>query len=291
MNADPLITTLIDLDRAIARPNFKLILGGGFGLYLKQVHLQRQATVRTLLTGELWPSPRATEDLDVFLPTEFLMSLTEMQGLRDALNRIGFGPVEEAKFLHFVKPWGIRGQVKIDMLTGPLDTASMAKLQVKPPRVRPRGNLELHAYLTEEALDFEESLFVLSLDGVGSDKRVGAVTVYIPQPFTFLLMKLHAFADRLKNEPLDAKNIDRSRHHSLDVYRIVAMLTQAEFDQVRQLAKKHSASPPLARAREIIREHFSSPTAMGLIRLREHALFTQRMDAAGLVKNLADLFA
>ncbi|HET6249125.1 MAG TPA: hypothetical protein VFE47_15630 [Tepidisphaeraceae bacterium] len=33
-------TTLIDLAHAIRRPDFKLILGGGFGLYLKQLHLQ-----------------------------------------------------------------------------------------------------------------------------------------------------------------------------------------------------------------------------------------------------------
>jgi hypothetical protein len=56
MNADPLITTLIDLDRAIGQPSFKFILGGGFGLYLKQIHLQ-QANAQTVLPGDLWPSP------------------------------------------------------------------------------------------------------------------------------------------------------------------------------------------------------------------------------------------
>jgi hypothetical protein len=285
MNADPLITTLIDLDSAIGQPSFKFILGGGFGLYLKQIHLQ-QANARTLLPGDLWPLPRATEDLDFFLPTEIIASLEEMARLRQALDRIGFKPVEEAKFLHFSKPWEPAGRVKIDMLTGPIDLIAKAKLKVTPPRVRPRGDLELHAYLTEEALDFEESLFAITLDGVGSDKQSGTVTVRIPQPFTFLLMKLHAFADRMNDA-----NVDLGRHHSLDVYRIVAMLTEAEFNQVRQTVNKHSASRPLARGREIVREHFASPTAMGLIRLREHALFTPRMDAAALVKNLKDLFA
>lgn len=285
MNADPLITTLIDLDRAIGQPRFKFILGGGFGLYLKQIHLQ-QTNVRTMLPGDLWPSPRATEDLDFFLPTEIVASLEDMTKLRQALDRIGFKPVEEAKFLHFSKPWEPAGRVKIDMLTGPIGPIAKSKLKVTPPRVRPRGDLELHAYLTEEALDFEESLFTVTLDGVGSDKQPGTVTVNIPQPFTFLLMKLHAFADRMNDA-----NVDLGRHHSLDVYRIVAMLTENEFNQVRQMVKKHSTSRPLARGREIISEHFSSPTAMGLIRLREHALFTPRMDVAELVKNLNDLFA
>lgn len=81
MNAGPLITTLIDLDRAIGQPSFKFILGGGFGLYVKQIHLQ-QTTVRTLFTGDLWPSPRATEDLDIFLPAEIVASLEDMTRLR-----------------------------------------------------------------------------------------------------------------------------------------------------------------------------------------------------------------
>ena len=290
MNAGPLITTLIDLDRAIGQPGFKFILGGGFGLYLKQIHLQ-QTSVRTVLRGDLWPSPRATEDLDFFLPTEIVASLEEMTRLRQALDRIEFKPVEAAKFLHFSKPWEPAGRVKIDMLTGPIGPIIKSKLKGTPPRIRPRGKLQLHAYLTEEALAFEESLLAITLDGVGSDKRPGAVTVHIPQPFTFLLMKLHAFADRLRDEPLDPENIYRSRDHSLDVYRIVAMLTEPEFNQVRQMVHEHSTSRPLARAREIICEHFSSRTAMGLIRLREHALFTPRMDAAVLAKNLNELFA
>ncbi len=72
MNSDPLITTVLDLLAVIARPEFKLILGGGYGLYLKQLHLQSSQGARTLLPGELWPYPRATEDIDVFLPTEIL---------------------------------------------------------------------------------------------------------------------------------------------------------------------------------------------------------------------------
>jgi hypothetical protein len=262
MNADPLITTLIDLYDAMARSDFKLILGGGFGLYLKQLHLQRQIGLRTLLPGELWPLPRATEDLDVFLPTEVVVSLADMQALRAALDQLGFKPVEEAKFLHFVKPWGTGGRVKIDMLTGPIDTASATKVQILPPRVRPRGKVELHAYLTEEALDFELSLLPLTVEGIGSDGKAGQAIVFIPQPFTFLLMKLHAFADRAENA-----DSDLGRHHALDVYRIVAMLTEEEYALVRLGVENHTTSDPVHRAREIIAKYFSSPTAMGMIRM------------------------
>jgi hypothetical protein len=286
MNADPLVTTLIDLVRSVTQPDFRLILGGGFGLYLKQLHLQRQAAIRTLLPGEFWPYPRATEDLDVFIPTEFLVNLDSMRILRTALNHLDFVPVEKAKFLHFVKHWPNGGQVKIDMLTGPLtNKATRAKLRLSPPRVRPRGNLELHAYLTKEALDIESSLLPLEVEGIGSDGLAGRVMVYVPQSFTFLLMKLHAFADRV-----DDDHADLGRHHALDVYRVVAMLTEEDHTAVRQSIEKHAASRPIHRTREIVATYFSSSSAMGIIRLKEHPLFTARMDAAIVIRELTDLF-
>ena len=183
-----------------------------------------------------------------------------------------------------MKPWAGGGRVKIDMLTGPMSAGLRAKLKITPPRVRPRGVLELHAYLTEEALDFESSLFPLTIEGIGS-KGTAQIVVHIPQPFTFLLMKLHAFADRV-----DDADSDLGRHHALDVYRVIAMLNEREYEIVRQNIEKHSVSPPVRRAREIVTTHFSSPAAMGVIRMREHALFGARMNVVRLIDTLVDLF-
>ncbi|MGA2230383.1 MAG: hypothetical protein ABSH22_05745 [Tepidisphaeraceae bacterium] len=286
MNADPLVTTLIDLARSVTQPDFRLILGGGFGLYLKQLHLQRQSAIRTLVPGELWPYPRATEDLDVFIPTEFLVNLDSMRILRAALDRLGFVPVERAKFLHLVKQWPNGWRVKIDMLTGPLpDEAGRTKLKLSAPRVRPRGSLELHAYLTKEALDIESSLLPLPIDGAGSDGIAGQLTVFVPQAFTFLRMKLHAFADRVNDDQADL-----GRHHALDVYRLIAMLTEEEQIAVRRGIAKHAASKPIQRAREIAALYFSSSSAMGIIRLKEHPLFNARMQAEAVINELAYLF-
>lgn len=285
MNTDPLVTTLLDLNREINRADFKMILGGGFGLYLNQIHRQKQNDLRTLIPGDLWPYPRATEDLDVFLPTELVIDLEQMQAMRSALDRLGFAPVADAKFLHFSKPWGGSGRVKIDMLTGPIvDPESLAKIQIKGPRVRPLGNVQLHAYLTDEAIDFDRALVPIVVDGVGSDGRRGSMTVFIPQPFTFLLMKLHAFSDRTEDP-----NKDLGRHHALDVYRIVAMLTEGEYDEVRASVTTHTKSQAVERARQIVSEGFSSATAIGITRLREHSLFTAAMDPNAMIRALADL--
>jgi hypothetical protein len=287
MNADPLITTMLDLTRAIDRHDFKLILGGGFGLYLKQLHRQNGKDVLTLIRGELWPQPRATEDLDVFLPTEIVIDLDRMRALRGALDALGFQPVEEARFLQFAKPWRDGGgRIKIDLLTGPIeDAAALARVRVTRPRVRPRGPLELHAYLADEAVEFDKSLLPLVINAVGSDGRQGTVTIHIPQPFTFLLMKLHAFADRTED-----RDRDLGRHHALDVYRIVAMLTADEYTEVRAKVELHEGSRAVARAREIVAGMFSSPTALGAIRIREHGLFANSTDLGPFIAALDDLF-
>ena len=151
--------------------------------------------------------------------------------------------------------------------------------------MRPRGELELHAYLTDEAIDLEESLLPLPLRGRGSDGQAGTAVVHIPQPFTFLLMKLHAFADRAKDA-----NRDLGRHHAADVYRIVAMLTSEEYDAVRAGIERHRGAPAVRRAREIVSTAFNSPTALGIVRLREHGSPAASAGVDPLIGALTDLF-
>jgi hypothetical protein len=176
--------------------------------------------------------------------------------------------------------------VKIDMLTGPIvDLEARKKVKITMPRVRPRGNLELHAYLTDEAIDFEKSLLELDISGTRSDGQAGSASIFVPQPFTLLLMKLHAVADRA-----DDADRDLGRHHALDVYRIVAMLTPEEYSAVHANTLLHRGSRAVQRACEIVNKFFHSTTAMGIIRLREHSLFTSAMKSEPLIDALRDLF-
>lgn len=71
-------TSLLDLLYELRDDNIPLILGGGYGLYLKQVHLQATLESPTLIAGELWPAPRATEDLDILLRTEIVLDAGRM---------------------------------------------------------------------------------------------------------------------------------------------------------------------------------------------------------------------
>ena len=93
----------------------------------------------------------------------------------------------------------------------------------------------------------------------------------MPNSFTYLLMKLHAFRDRMNDEE---KRL--ATHHALDIYRIVAMLTRDEYDLVQELSRRHARTPPVETARDVVSGLFSGERSTGMIRLLTGA------EAAGL---------
>ena len=94
-------TSLLDLLHEIEGEEIKLIIGGGFGIYLKIDFMQRQG-VRTLL--QEWPEPRSTNDLDLFLRPELLTESAKLKPLAEAIARLGYQVVPGAEKYQFVKP-------------------------------------------------------------------------------------------------------------------------------------------------------------------------------------------
>jgi hypothetical protein len=272
MADDTLRTALVELVRAASIDGIRIYLGGGYGLYLKQLHLVASRT-RTFLPTGAWPRPRATADLDIFLPTEIVSDLRQMTRLREILDRLAYQPV--AKFMHFQKEVA-QGHVRVELLTGPLRSEQRERVQIKRPRVRPRGAVELHAYLHEEAVALDVEPWPISLgDGV---------VVLIPNAFSLLVMKLHACRDRL-----DDPDRQLGRHHALDVYRVLAMLSEPEERLVRQLCHEHRADASVRRAAELAAELFADVTSRGALRMREHALASEDMQVERALELLGDL--
>ena len=75
-------TALLDLLYEIGDTGKKLIVGGGYGIYLKMDHLRR-TNVRTLLQN--WPEPRSTNDLDLFLRPELLIESESLKPLAEVV--------------------------------------------------------------------------------------------------------------------------------------------------------------------------------------------------------------
>lgn len=275
MADDTLRTALIDLVRAVSADGIRVFLGGGYGLYLKQVHLMETGQ-RTFLPIDAWPRPRGTPDLDIFLPTEIVVDLGNMVRLRNVLDELDYQPDPDARYMHFDKKLS-QGSVRVELLTGPIDSELRDKVQIKRPRVRPKGDVELHAYLTNEAVAIEVAPLSLPL--------AEGLSVLIPNAFTFLLMKLHACRDRLDDE-----NKQLGRHHALDVYRVVAMLTEAEVELFQKLRREHVDNAAVKRAAEIVVEIFADTIGRGVLRMREHELATAEMQVERMLELLSDLF-
>lgn len=260
MSADPFVDELIALDGALGG-EFPLIVGGGYGLVLRQRHL-RAVRART---RRPFPAARSTQDIDLFLTLEMLLDLRQIQRFRAALDAMGYVPVESAKYYQFVREMEYLGQkrsLKIDLLARvPEASLERAGLKADVRRVRNRSFRMLHAHATPEALTVEQSLLPLTLSSGGQ-----GATVFIPHPFSYLLLKLFALRDQLHN-------VEKrfGRYHAFDIFSTIAMTTRAEWEGAIALRNAYASAAPVVEAREIVAELFGSLAADGVQRLAEHA--------------------
>lgn len=282
---DPLFANLLDLLRELDARGIPLTVGGGFGLFLKRNHLER--TGAQTLFAEL-PGVRATNDIDLFLRAEVIADLARTKEVAGAITRLGYVPVEEAKYLQWRRPVTVGGttqEVKLDILVGPLGE-KRAQLQVNPPRVRPKGkSVGFHAYKTDEALFIEEQPVEVEVRGVLSGGAAYTASVFVPEAFPYLLMKLSAFADR----KADARK-DLGRHHALDAYAIIGMMTEAEYERARELASRCQDDKFYRRVCQVVAGDFASPTSLGLLRMREHPLFRGDFRVEEFISALGEFF-
>ena len=148
-------TALLELLEKIRESEIKLIIGGGFGIYLKTDHVKR-LDIRTLL--DQWPEPRSTNDLDLFLRPELLIESTKLKPMVSAITGLGYQVVPGAENYQFVKPGpgGTKaGSVKIDILTGPQSCFQGTRVKADPRRARPKPSVGMHAHPVDEALTLE----------------------------------------------------------------------------------------------------------------------------------------
>jgi hypothetical protein len=95
---DQLTASLLDLLHELDGQKIPIMVGGGFGLFLKRQHLN--STGQQTLFDRL-PELRSTNDLDLFLRVEVLADLSRTRLVAEAIRRLGYTVVEEAKFLQW----------------------------------------------------------------------------------------------------------------------------------------------------------------------------------------------
>jgi hypothetical protein len=290
---DPLYSSLLDLLFELRNFPPPLTVGGGFGLYLKRKYLEESGG-RTQIDPTLWPAIRSTNDLDVILRAEVLADVERVGVLRDVLERLQYIPVEKAKYMQFFKTTDDGEQtreVKVDLLVGPLGSFKES-LKISKPRVRPKAEKKgrLHAYDTPEAVGVEENPLSIQVEGRRSMGEEYQGLVHLPQAFPYMLMKLFAFRDHQTEKDKANKKKDLGRHHALDLYAIVAMMTEPEYEFAKTLRTKYADNDKVREAAEIIRQNFTEPESIGVLRLREHDLYNAVMDLKTFLDVLQEIF-
>ncbi len=276
---DAIITTVLDLDAALG-PDARLLLGGGLGLYLKQRHL-RAAGARTLIPWDDLPPARTTQDIDLFLRAEVIADPDRVLRHRGVLDALGFSAVPGAGWLKFQRE--IAGtRVLLDVMVGPLD-GHAASVKITGARARPKnlhGRVGLHAFSAPDALGVEHDPLSVPVDGRRSDGTEASCTVAVPQAFPYMLMKLGALRDRIHDQD---KNL--GRHHAMDLYRVIGLLTREEDDTSMMLAGRFADHPRVEAASRAVEDLFVPADGLGRLRLLEY----QRMNPDSVARVDPDL--
>ena len=282
---DPLETTLLDLLHALDGADLPLLLGGGYGLVLRNRYLQERGEPPLL---KISPPLRSTNDLDIFLRTELLADSRRLIPLKTALDILGFRVIDSARHYQFARRIQLSGyswDIKVDLLTRQPDPVEFPNLRFDARRVRPNPSLQLHAHTTPEARAVEDDNTLLRLQGRRSNGEVHSGMVALPSAYAFLMMKLFAFRDQWQQE-----HRDFGRKHALDIFSIVASITAKEFTQSQTLRERHRESAQGREAGRIASQMFGNTNASGAIRLREHPSFpgTAQMDL--FLETIRELF-
>ncbi len=140
--------------------------------------------------------------------------------------------------------------------------------------------------MTEEAVTLEENLQPIDI----SEDADSPLEIYLPRPFSYLVMKLFALRDRLEDEEKDF-----GAYHAFDVYRTVGMMTENEWNQAVGLRKRYRDAPKIREAAEIAGELFASLESVGVLRVRQHARATNITippeNLTSLVEDLQELLS
>lgn len=283
---DPLRTNLLDLLVELRGKKVPLTIGGGFGLYLKREHVEQSGRA-TLL--EHLPEPRSTSDIDLFIRVEIIVNPENFRLLGETVEHLGYEAIGSARYMQWVKTilvGGVPQKIKLDLLSGPSKKEHDPFLRIEDRRMKSKTKgIRLHTRFTEEALHVDEDLLQLTISGILSSGEPAEEIAFVPQAFSYLMMKLFAFRD-LKNK----KEKDMGRHHALDLYHIIAMMTEAEYQKTLDLAKQYCRHDKFQEACQIVHEDFSSITDIGILRLREHPLFRDPFELTEMIDVLAEIF-
>jgi len=215
-------------------PNF--LIAGGYGLFLKQRWLLAESA-QILVPMERWhnPEPRATKDLDVIVELDIIASPEHQQQIQKILEDQEYQVVPGNERWQFEKRITPGRSVILDFHS-PKPGPEHFNLRADGRRVKPKPSLKqtgIHGHENLEAVGCEFHPLTFANDNV---------QITVPNPVTGVIMKMVAMRDRLQKsrDPKQTEDSRRNeegeaRKHAGDVYRMLAMMTRDESDQVNEI--------------------------------------------------------
>lgn len=277
---DPLGEELIRLASELEQHQIPLIVGGGYGLFLKtKLLLESKEPTRI----NPFPSARSTEDLDFFLQAEIVSSDAKFRKIREVLD-LDYEPIKGAEYYQFKKKGATAGlprPIKVDFLASPPESEDLRRLvDVDVRRTAPKGkNRVLHAHTTEEAFLVESTALRLRLE-----KGSKHAEISIPHPFAYLFLKLNAVSDRVDDSI-------KGPYHAFDVYRIIAMMTEDEWNESISLGERNANHRQFGKATSIVAKLFANEESKGVILVKRFAAQSgDRPETDKLIEDLSALF-
>ena len=259
MTIDPLFSHLLEIASHPASEG--VILGGGYGIRVKQVYLREQGARTAIST---FPLARATQDLDLFLQMALFLQAERGKALRMLLDQLNYQ--ELTPKWQFSKPFDAAQpdiKVRVDLLSR--TPSATEKIRVRHPRVGVGTGINLHSYNTPEAFAVEDAPLRIPISGVLPNGSQVEANILVPHPYASLNMKLKAAHDWLRRERGEMEEKKNSERHVFDLYLLIAMMTEAELEEAAGLATRYSS---LLVAREICenaKELFGDKDAQGVV--------------------------
>jgi hypothetical protein len=224
----------------------------------------------------------------LFLRPEFIIEKKKLRPFSEAISRLGYQVVPGAEKYQFIKPGPggtYAGSIKIDILTGPQDCFKGTKVKVDNRRARPRPSVGIHAHPVDEAPTLDAGLLSIKLEGNLSSGDMYQSEVFLPHPYTFLMMKLFAFRDRL-----DDADKEYGRYHALDLYTIIATTGEEEWRFALDLRDQYRDNPHMLDAGRLVSKYFSTLSSLGMVRLRESTYYRTELQLDEFMSTLLELF-
>ncbi|MCX5658602.1 MAG: hypothetical protein NTW19_02635 [Planctomycetota bacterium] len=236
--ADPLWKVFSALWTALPSADGKILVAGGYGLFLKQTWLLTYPEVRTVIPIRDWRDgePRVTNDLDLILDLKLIASEESQNAIAETLRRQGFEEVSGRERWQFRKSLSQDLVVLVDLHAEPPPQRSENPIE-HGRRIKHKpslGSAGVHGRLNPEALGGDMHPFAFNLNGIRT---------VVPNPVTWAVMKLVSTQDRLRRSEAAEENRERefqqaqATKHARDVMRVVAMTTLEERDQAQDVTQ------------------------------------------------------